>query len=58
MSIPRVLNDPAKTKVVLFESNENMAKGIREDTTLKMPIMTAASIGSKLMPALSRNGAV
>ena len=58
MSIPSVLNDPPKTNVVRFEVNENKTKGIKADATLKKPITTAASRGSKLTPALSKNGAV
>lgn len=58
MSIPSVLHAPPKTKVFLLEVNENMTMGIREDATLKMPITTAASRGSKWTPTFPRNGAV
>jgi len=57
-NIPNVLTTPPSMKAVLFEANEKMAKAPREDTSLNMPIITAARRGSKLIPALSRNGAV
>ena len=57
-NIPNILATPARMKAVLFEVYEKMTKADREDTSLMIPIMTAARRGSKLIWALSRNGAV
>ena len=45
-------------KAVLFVVNVIMGKAAREKISLKMPIRIEAKRGSKLIPALSRNGAV
>ena len=57
-SIPSVLAIPEKIKAVLFEVKENMRKAAREETSRKTPIRTAAKSGSKVISALSKNGAV
>ena len=58
MNIPRALVAPPKMKVVLFEVKKIMGKATTEKISLIMPIRTATIRGSKLIPALSRNGAV
>ena len=57
-NIPNVLAMPPKMKAVLFEANKKRTKALREDISLNIPIITEANRGSKLIPALSRNGAV
>ena len=58
VNIPNTLAKPPRTKAVRFEANKKRTKAAREDTSLKMPIITEANRGSKLIPALSRNGAL
>ena len=53
-----MLANPPRMKAVFLVANANKAKAVREDISLKTPIMTEANKGSKLIPALSKKGAV
>ena len=56
--MPIVLAPLAKVNAVLLETHAMQGKAAREKINLTRPMRMAATRGSKLIPALSRNGAV
>ena len=56
--MPIVLAPLAKVNAVLLETHAMKGKAARERISLIRPTRMAAIRGSKLIPALSKNGAV
>ena len=56
--MPKVLAPVAKMNAVLLGTHAMKGKAAREKINLKRPMRMAATRGSKLIPALSKNGAV